>query len=458
MTPSIIVHGGAGMVEDERRAVAVAGVERAAQAGWQLLKAGGSALDAVEEATRVLEEDPEFNAGYGSVLNRLGIVEVDAGIMDGTLRCGAVAAVPWMRHPISLARRLLEEGEHVMLAGGGARLYARNHGFPSDPPESMISPRAQARHERAVREQAEKSLFGPPPFVREPHDTVGACAVDAHGKVAAATSTGGTPWKRPGRVGDSPFPGAGLYADDECGAASATGHGESILRVGLCRTVGERLRSGLDPDRAARVAVNEMVARTGGEGGVIVVGKDGQLGHFSSTPRMPWAAVADGRLESGAEHMAAAQAFREAAIGDCEALALAVAGQPLFVRYGTSAERLAVNLRAGLRRGDDLILAEREGRMAGLAWCQRTGTFGLGGYLRLIALAPGQEGGGLGGQLLDEVERRVATASRSIFLLVSSFNAAARRFYANRGYREVGTLPSLVRADIDEVIAWKKLR
>src|SRR4051794_7762259 len=127
--PSIIVHGGAGTVEDERRPACLAGVERAAAAGWQVLDEGGSALDAVERAVRVLEDDPEFNAGYGAVLNRLGTVEVDAGIMDGELRAGAVAAVPWMRHPITLARRLLEAGEHVLLVGGGALLYARELGL-----------------------------------------------------------------------------------------------------------------------------------------------------------------------------------------------------------------------------------------------------------------------------------------------------------------------------------------
>src|SRR5581483_3879544 len=205
-TPALIVHGGAGTVEDERRAACLAGVERAARAGWDALERGGSATDAVETAVREMEDDPEFNAGYGAVLNRLGTVEVDACIMDGAQRAGAVAAVPWFRHPVTLARRLLEAGEHVLLVGGGALLYAREVGMAGDPPESMIAPRSRARHER---EAAARAAALP-----KVGDTVGACCVDRDGRVAAATSTGGTPWKRPGRVGDSPLPGCGNYADD----------------------------------------------------------------------------------------------------------------------------------------------------------------------------------------------------------------------------------------------------
>jgi L-asparaginase / beta-aspartyl-peptidase len=287
--PAIIVHGGAGTVEDERRERVIAGCERAAAEGWRILESGGSALDAVEAAVRVLEDDEELNAGYGSVLNRLGIVEVDACIMDGALRAGAVAAVPWMRHPVTLARHLLEKGEHVFLVGGGALLYAREHGLPAgDPPDTMISPRARAR----TAMEAKQTSGG----------TVGACAVDAEGHVAAATSTGGTAGKRPGRVGDSPLVGAGNLADDEGGAASATGHGEAILRVGMTRLAVAELRQGRSAGEAARAAVAEVKRRSGVDVGIIVVGRDGSVGHHSSTPRMPWAAVAGGQASSGAEH------------------------------------------------------------------------------------------------------------------------------------------------------------
>lgn len=294
--PSIIVHGGAGAVEDERRGVCLSGCESAADAGFEILAQGGSALDAVEAAVRALEDNPEFNAGYGGVLNRAGEVEVDACIMDGALRAGAVAAVPWLRHPITLAKKLLEGGEHVLLTASGALAYAREHGIDPESAATLISPRARLRYERARAAQVS---------MRTPGDTVGACAIDASGQVAAATSTGGTAYKRPGRVGDSPLPGCGNYADERAGAASATGHGESIIRIVMCKGVIDRLRAGASPDEAARAAVAELIERTGdggdGGGGVIVVGLDGRIGHHTSTPRMPWAAVEDGRRSSGIE-------------------------------------------------------------------------------------------------------------------------------------------------------------
>ncbi len=320
--PAIIVHGGAGTVEDERRPRCLAGVERAARAGWEALARGGSAVDAVEAAVRDMEDDPEFNAGYGAVLNRLGTVEVDACVMDGELRVGAVAAVPWLRHPVTLARRVLEAGEHALLVAGGALLYAREFEIHPDPPESMIAPRSKKRWEAerdrraaeaaknsgaensATKNSAEKISNEKNSTGKNSGgvgDTVGACAVDAQGRVAAATSTGGTPWKRPGRVGDSPLAGCGNYADARAGAASATGHGESIIRVVMTRAAVDRLRAGATPDEAARVAVAELVERTGGEGGIILVGLDGAVGHYTSTPRMPWAAVAGGRASSGVE-------------------------------------------------------------------------------------------------------------------------------------------------------------
>jgi beta-aspartyl-peptidase (threonine type) len=290
--PAIIVHGGAGTVEDERRQSCIAGCEEAARAGWQVLAGGGSALDAVEAAVRVLEDNPEYNAGYGSVLNRLGIVEVDACIMDGQLRAGAVGAVPWMRHPVTLARRLLDRGEHVLLVGGGALLFARELGISPDAPETMVAPRARARFEGEGGQSPAAQSGG----------TVGACAVDGAGRVAAATSTGGISGKRPGRVGDTPLVGGGTFADDEGGAASATGHGEAILRVVMTKGAIDRLRAGASADEAARAAVAEVERRTGTQVGIILVGRDGSVGHHSATPRMPWAAIAGGRPSSGAEH------------------------------------------------------------------------------------------------------------------------------------------------------------
>src|SRR6202012_4043967 len=184
-------------VEDSRRARVVAGCADAAAAGWARLEAGGSALDAVEAAVRALEEDEEFNAGYGAVLSRAGTVEVDACVMTGERAVGAVGAVPWLRHPVTLARRVLEDGEHVLLVGAGALEFAREHGITAESAATMVSPRARARFEKREGEEERLMRSG---------DTVGACAIDARGLVAAATSTGGIPWKRTGRVGDTPLP------------------------------------------------------------------------------------------------------------------------------------------------------------------------------------------------------------------------------------------------------------
>ena len=285
------MHGGAGDIEDARRARCVAGCVAAAEAGWRAL-AGGSALDAVEAAVRALEDDPEFNAGHGAVLSREGTVEVDACVMTGERAVGAVGAVPWLRHPVTLARRVLEDGEHVLLVGEGALAFARSVGMAPEAAETLVTPRARARFAARDGETRKHMRSG---------DTVGACAIDGAGRVAAATSTGGTPWKRSGRVGDAPLVGAGTYAEAAAGAASATGHGESIIRALMARVAVERLRAGDPAEVAARAAVAELVARTGGVGGIIVVGVDGRVGHHTSTSRMPWAAVVDGERSSGAE-------------------------------------------------------------------------------------------------------------------------------------------------------------
>jgi beta-aspartyl-peptidase (threonine type) len=289
--PAIIVHGGAGDIEDERRDRCVAGCEAAAQAGWARLQAGASALDAVEAAVRALEDDPEFNAGYGAVLTRAATVEVDACVMTGARAIGAVGGVPWLRHPVTLARRVLEDGEHILLVGEGALLFAREHGIEAESPDTLVTPRARNRFERHEGETKKRMRTG---------DTVGACAIDGDGRVAAATSTGGIPWKRPGRVGDTPLPGAGTWAEDGVGAASATGHGESIIRALMTRFAIDRLREVAGGDGAARAAVAELV-RVGGAGGVILVAADGSVAHHTSTARMPWAAIVDGAATSGAE-------------------------------------------------------------------------------------------------------------------------------------------------------------
>jgi len=294
----VLVHGGAGRILPERHAGALAGCRAAAAAGLDVLVAGGSALDAVQAAVRVLEDDPEFNAGVGSVLTRDATVEVDAAIMDGTgLRLGAVAAVPELRRPVDLARAVLDDGEHVLLAGSAAWLFARERGFWPAAPGEMVTERARRRH---AEEQARRA-GGPPPAERE-GGTVGAVAIDGAGRVAAATSTGGINFKRPGRVGDTPLPGCGTWADERAGAASATGDGEAIIRVTLTRQIVDRLAGGADPAAAARVALAELVERTGGSAGAIVVDRHGRFaaGHASETMPVALAVVDDGARRSGA--------------------------------------------------------------------------------------------------------------------------------------------------------------
>jgi beta-aspartyl-peptidase (threonine type) len=283
----MIVHGGAGRLAEDRHEIARAGVHAAATIGLEILAAGGSALDAVQAAVRVLEDDPEFNAGVGAVLTREGGVELDASIMDGSGRIGAVAAVPELRQPVDLARAVLDDGEHVMLAGEAAWRFASARGFARAHPDEMITPRARARHaEETARRSARPPEGG----------TVGAVAIDAQGRLAAATSTGGIAYKRPGRVGDTPLPGCGTWADDRGGAASATGDGEAIIRVTLTRRLVDALAAGVPAADAARAAIADLVARTGGTGGVIVVDRAARLAAAHCTDTMP---VGVGRVVDG---------------------------------------------------------------------------------------------------------------------------------------------------------------
>jgi beta-aspartyl-peptidase (threonine type) len=284
------VHGGSG---DLPRALVdphVEGCRRAALAAAQVLRGGGSALDAVERAVVVLEDDPQFNAGTGACLNEEGLIELDAAIMDGVgLRAGGVCALPPFANPIAIARAVLEDGRHVLYAAEGAARFAVERGFVRATSEAMTTEHARARWADV---RAKKAAAG--------GGTVGAVARDASGNVAAATSTGGRIDKCIGRVGDSPVIGAGTYADNDSGACSATGDGEAILRVCLARGATSLLRAGAPPEEAARAAVANMGLRVGGTGGVILVDPDGRLGLARNTRTMTWAAVRDASdLQSG---------------------------------------------------------------------------------------------------------------------------------------------------------------
>jgi beta-aspartyl-peptidase (threonine type) len=271
-SPSIIVHGGAGPIKDDSLAARLAGCKDAALAGWQILTQGGNALDAVEAAVVVLEDNPLFNAGTGSTLNGLGKVEMDAAIMEGaSLRAGSVAVVSGIKNPIKLARRILEDGRHVMLAGDGVLLFAREIGFPEVSPETLIVDKEGKRWESK-------------------HGTVGCVAVDSTGKLAVATSTGGIFNKLPGRVGDSPLIGCGTYADDY-GAASCTGHGEAIIRVVLAKSAVDLVKSGLDSRSAAKQAIELLAAKTESSGGLILIDRHGKIGYARNATHMPVCAI-----------------------------------------------------------------------------------------------------------------------------------------------------------------------
>jgi beta-aspartyl-peptidase (threonine type) len=283
--PAIVVHGGAGhpgpddpASSGDPGAPRLAGVRRAAEEAMALLSRGGSALDAVELAVRILEDDPTYNAGTGACLTAAGDVEPDASVMDGgTLRCGAVAVVKDVQNPVTLARRVMERSEHVLLAGPGASEFARTVGIPAVANERLVTPAQRSRWQAAVaRLSAELPR----------HGTVGAAARDRSGHLAAATSTGGMSMKRPGRVGDTAIIGAGTYADDRLAAVSCTGHGERFIQLTMARLAADLVGRGLPPPAAAREAMRVLSERVRGEGGLIVVGPAGEPGFAYNTPLM----------------------------------------------------------------------------------------------------------------------------------------------------------------------------
>lgn len=274
MSHALVCHGGAGLVTEDRHDRLRAGVRAAAALGDRMLADGGSALDAVVAVVRALEDDPEFNAGVGSALARDGSIETDAAVMDGaTQRVGAVAAVPDLGNAVALARAVLDADEHVMLAGPAAWRFAAEVGIAPAPAGSLVTERARTRL---------AALTG-----IASGGTVGCVARDRDGRFAAATSTGGIAGKRPGRVGDSPVPGAGTWADAAC-AISATGNGEAILRVALARTIALHRRDGLLD--AVASALHELVRITRKSAGVVAIDRDGWIARQLS-PTMPIAWV-----------------------------------------------------------------------------------------------------------------------------------------------------------------------
>lgn len=288
---ALIVHGGAWDIPDDLLEAHRRGCLQAISVGWDILRNGGSAVDAVEQSVKVLEDDPVFDAGRGSHLNALGEIELDASIMNGTtFRCGAVAAVQNIRNPITLARKVMEESEHILLVGKGALRFALEHGIPQCSHSELLVGRELERWKELQRR---KKYSTKEPFRKKmASDTVGAVALDHDGVICAGTSTGGTPNKYPGRVGDSPLIGSGTYADSSIGGVSTTGWGEAMIKVVMAKTVIDHLqRNDGNPQSAAEHGIDILKHKADGDGGVIVLTPKGTFGVAFNTPRMARAYV-----------------------------------------------------------------------------------------------------------------------------------------------------------------------
>lgn len=340
-SPVLLIHGGAWAMPDDAIAAHENGIRNALAAGWDALQRGGSAVDAVEAAVTVMEDDDTFDAGRGSFLTRDGRVQLDALLMNGAdLRTGGVACVERLRNPIQAARLVLDKSPHVYFVGSGAERFATRHGMRLvDNTELIVTrererlmnfQRAEAAGERDTTFSGTPAEFrttnsaqsapaipdealaqadldaaveeGLPPELRlddptlHSHDTVGAVALDSNGCIAAGTSTGGTLSKAPGRVGDSSLIGCGCYADNESAAVSLTGWGEPIMKLVLGKWAVDRVAAGDTPQQAASDAIAYLFRRLGGHGGIILLGPGGSVGLAHNTPRMAWGlATRDGQ-------------------------------------------------------------------------------------------------------------------------------------------------------------------
>ncbi|XP_017475553.1 PREDICTED: probable isoaspartyl peptidase/L-asparaginase GA20639 [Rhagoletis zephyria] len=321
--PVVLVHGGAGNIKDADVPSALYGVKLAARAGYEALKCGGSVMDAVQEAVRSMEINPQFNSGYGSVLTWEGKVEMDAAIMSGIdLNAGCVSVVRDIYHPVDLARRVMEKTRHKFLSGEGAMLFAEEENFQILQEGALVtnkSLQALEDYKNSLNAAAQKlcstdlnpeclknSISSPvlETLLNEygSPGTVGAVAIDEFGNLAAATSTGGLTGKMPGRVGDSPLLGAGTYADNEVGAISATGHGETIMRYNVASRILASIRyENMTAKEAASQVLNDMTQRFGQTAGVISIDKNGNLGIDFTSTRMSWAYQRGDELHYGVD-------------------------------------------------------------------------------------------------------------------------------------------------------------
>jgi len=296
---AIIVHGGAWYIAPDEWEAHKAGCREAAIAGFGVLRRGGDALDAVETAIVTLEDDPTFDAGVGAHLNQRGVVQLDAGLMDGrSYQVGAVAAIERVKNPICVARRLLTS-EHNMFVGPGAVAYAQACGVPLCDPEDLVVTRERRRwleYKKRGEPLSEAVFGGGADDVSPGRGTVGAVAIDRKGNLAAGTSTGGTPFKPDGRVGDSPLPGCGYYADNALAGVSVTGHGESIIRVQLARSAADFCAK-LQAPAVAEAAIRMLSDHVAGKGGLILIDHAGRVGCAYNTSEMARAYMLEGMSE-----------------------------------------------------------------------------------------------------------------------------------------------------------------
>jgi L-asparaginase / beta-aspartyl-peptidase len=282
--PVLLVHGGAWSIPDNLVEAHLNGVRKAMAAGWRKIELGASAVDAVEAAVIVLEDDDTFDAGRGSFLNRDGRVQCDALMMNGaTLRAGGVGCVERIRNPISAAKRVLEDSPHVYFVAEGAERFAAEHGMELIDNSELVVER-EVEHLRQAQQKAAQGQ--PHEIFAGGHDTVGAVALDIHGNLAAATSTGGTLNKAPGRVGDSSLIGCGCYADNITAAVSTTGWGEPMMKLVLGKWACDRVGEGLLPAEVAWRAVDYVKMRLEGHVGLILLDRQGRIGMAHTTPRM----------------------------------------------------------------------------------------------------------------------------------------------------------------------------
>jgi len=308
--PTLLIHGGAWAMPDEAVAAHEAGIANALAAGYAVLDKNGSAVDAVEAAVAVMEDDETFDAGRGSFLTSDGRVQMDALLMNGeNLRTGGVACVEQLRNPIHAARLVLDRSPHVYFVAEGAEQFAEQHGMALCDNSDLVIPRELERLRKAqAAERAghgDTTFSGPRAAEHHSHDTVGAVALDAHGNLAAGTSTGGTLNKAPGRVGDSSLIGCGCYADNHSAAVSLTGWGEPIMKLVLGKWAVDRVAAGASPDEAARAAIAYLFDRLGGHGGIILLGPDGRMGLAHNAPRMAWGIRTPAGIELGVTRNAA---------------------------------------------------------------------------------------------------------------------------------------------------------